>query len=81
MLCVNLGTVDGLLLWHGPYPNPLWPSPCTFPAQIRCWKNAFWFVTLLYPRCAMTALQLFGLQKVDEGWYLSVDFSIMVSNT
>ncbi|EFN55637.1 hypothetical protein CHLNCDRAFT_133816 [Chlorella variabilis] len=46
--------------------------------KIRCWKNAFWFVTLLYPRCAMTALQLFGWKKLDVGTFLKADFSIMV---
>ncbi|KAL4457343.1 hypothetical protein ABPG75_012208 [Micractinium tetrahymenae] len=46
--------------------------------KIRCWKNAFWFVTLLYPRCAMTALQLFGWQTLESGTYLKADYSIMV---
>ena len=42
----------------------------------RCYKNAFWFVTLLYPRCSMTALQLFSTQTLDSGTYLRSDFSI-----
>ena len=42
----------------------------------RCWKNSFWFVTLLYPRCSMTALQLFSTQTLDSGVYLRSDFSI-----
>lgn len=46
------------------------PRPCAAPARR--------FVTLLYPRTAMTALQLFGLQKLDNCWYLQVDYSIMV---
>eukprot|EP00887_Chlorella_sp_A99_P008033 scaffold12.g8033.t1 len=43
-----------------------------------CWKNAFWLVTLLYPRCAMTALQLFGVQDIDGTSYLKADFSVVV---
>jgi hypothetical protein len=35
-------------------------------------------VTLLYPRCAMTALQLFSTQKLDTGTYLVSDYSILV---
>ena len=46
--------------------------------KIRCWKNAFWLVTLLYPRSSMTALQMFGTQRLDIGTYLTADYSIQV---
>jgi hypothetical protein len=46
--------------------------------KIRCWKNAFWLVTLLYPRASMTALQMFGTQTMDIGTYLTADYSIQV---
>ena len=48
--------------------------------KTRCWKNAFWLLTLLYPRSSMTALQMFALQKLDTGTYLTADFSIRVRN-
>jgi len=48
--------------------------------KTRCWKNAFWLLTLLYPRSSMTALQMFSLQKLDTGTYLTADFSIKVRN-
>lgn len=50
-----------------------------FPCS--CWKNAFWLITLLYPRSALTALQLFGWQRFDTGTYLKADYSIMVRLT
>lgn len=46
--------------------------------QQRCWKNAFWLLTLLYPRASSTALQLFAVQRLDTGTYLAADFSILV---
>lgn len=46
--------------------------------KVRCWKNSFWLVTLLYPRSSMTALQMFGTQKLDVGTYLTADYSILV---
>jgi len=46
--------------------------------RIRCWKNAFWLVTLLYPRASFTALQMFGTQTMDIGTYLTADYSIQV---
>lgn len=42
----------------------------------RCYKNAFWFVTLLYPRCAQTSMQMFATQTLDVGTYLKADYSI-----
>ncbi len=33
----------------------------------RCWKNAFWLVTLLYPRCSTTALEMFSYNNLDIG--------------
>ena len=33
-------------------------------------------MTLLYPRCSMTALQLFATQTLDSGTYLRSDYSI-----
>ncbi|KAK9867386.1 hypothetical protein WJX84_004228 [Apatococcus fuscideae] len=44
----------------------------------RCWKNGFWFTTLLYPSCSRQALQLFSLITVDIGIYLKADVSILV---
>jgi hypothetical protein len=46
--------------------------------KTRCWKNAFWFLTLLYPGASLTALQMFGTTKLDIGTFLTADFSIMV---
>lgn len=42
----------------------------------RCYKNAFWFVTLLYPRCAQTSMQMFATQSLDVGTFLKADYSI-----
>ena len=53
-------------------------NPAADPRRNRCWKNSFWLVTLLYPRCAMTALKLFSTQKLDTGTYLVSDYSILV---
>lgn len=44
----------------------------------RCWKNGFWFTTLLYPRCSQTALQLFSLITVDIGIFLKADVTVLV---
>lgn len=44
----------------------------------RCWKNAFWLVTLLYPRAAQAALQVFSLQRLDVGTFLAADLSVLV---
>jgi len=49
-----------------------------YELKIRCWKNSFWLVTLLYPRCSMTALQMFGTQTLDIGTFLTADYSIQV---
>ena len=38
----------------------------------------FYLVTLVYPRCAQTCLQLFSFTKLDVGTYLSADFTILV---
>ena len=46
--------------------------------RCRCWKNGFWFTTLLYPSCSRQALQLFSLITVDIGIYLKADVSILV---
>jgi hypothetical protein len=46
--------------------------------QARCWKNAFWLLTLLYPRAAQTALQLFSLQRLNVGTFLAADLRILV---
>ena len=50
-------------------------SPC------RCYKNVFYLVTLVYPRCAQTCLQLFSVTKLDIGSFLSADFTILVRDT
>lgn len=47
----------------------------------RCYKNAFWFVTLLYPRCAQTSMQMFATQTLDVGTYLKADYSIATRNS
>lgn len=44
----------------------------------RCYKNVFYLVTLVYPRCAQTCLQLFSVTKLDIGSFLSADFTITV---
>lgn len=46
--------------------------------KIRCWKNAFWLLTLMYPGCSMTALQMFATVALDIGTFLKADLSIMV---
>ena len=50
-------------------------TPC------RCYKNVFYLVTLVYPRCAQTCLQLFSVTKLDIGSFLSADFTILVRDT
>ena len=47
----------------------------------RCYKNVFYLVTLVYPRCAQTCLQLFSVTKLDVGSFLSADFTITVRDT
>ena len=52
----------------------------TLPVSIlapRCFKNAFWIVSLLYPNISQTALQLFLKQKLDIGTYLRTDYQIL----
>eukprot|EP00884_Botryococcus_braunii_P002827 jgi/Botrbrau1/12545/Bobra.0169s0084.1 len=44
----------------------------------RCYKNMFWLVSLVYPKCAQVALQFFSVDKLDLGWYLGSDYSIVV---
>lgn len=44
----------------------------------RCYKNIFYLITLVYPRCAQTCLQLFSYMKLDVGTYLYADFTILV---
>ena len=41
----------------------------------------FYLVTLVYPRCAQTCLQLFSYMKLDIGTYLYSDFTILVRDT
>ena len=41
----------------------------------------FYLVTLVYPRCAQTCLQLFSVTKLDVGSFLSADFTILVRDT
>ena len=50
-------------------------------AACRCYKNIFYLVTLVYPRCAQTCLQLFSYMKLDIGTYLYSDFTILVRDT
>ena len=56
-------------------PNPV---PIIHARPRRCWKNGFWLVTLLYPRCAMTALQLFSWAGVNGVIYLRIDYRVVV---
>ena len=51
------------------------------PCCRRCYKNAFWFVTLLYPRCAQTSMQMFATQTLDVGTFLKADYSISTHTT
>lgn len=44
----------------------------------RCYKNVFYLITLVYPRCAQTCLQLFASRKLDIGTYLAADYNIVV---
>ena len=46
-------------------------------ARCRCWKNAFWLVTLLYPRCSMTALEMFSYTDLDIGRCARCDLSLL----
>lgn len=46
--------------------------------QSRCWRNAFWLVTLLYPRAAQSALQLFSLARLNVDTFLSADMGVLV---
>ena len=46
--------------------------------KMRCWKNSFWLITLIYPASCFVALEMFGLQKIEEDTYLTADFSIIV---
>ncbi len=41
----------------------------------------FWLVSLVYPRCAQTALQMFSVQKLDVGTFLRADYSILIRTT
>ena len=60
------------------------PAKCAYAYQAgervlacRCFKNAFWIVSLLYPNISQTALQLFLKQKLDIGTYLRTDYQIL----
>ena len=46
--------------------------------RARCWRNAFWLATLLYPRAAQAALQFFSLTRLNTGTYLGADLGILV---
>jgi len=48
--------------------------------KVRCWKNCFWLITLLYPASCLVALEMFATQTLDIGTYLSADFSIKVKD-
>ena len=47
--------------------------------KIRCYKNAYWIITLLYPGACFVALQMFAKKKLDIGTFLSADLSIKVT--
>ncbi len=63
-----------------PPPTPPLSRAARIAAAVRerCWRNAFWLVTLLYPRAAQAALQLFSLTKLNTGTYLGADLGILV---
>lgn len=46
--------------------------------RLRCYKNAYWIITLLYPGTCFVALQMFARRKLDIGTFLSADLSIRV---
>jgi len=48
--------------------------------KVRCYKNAYWIITLLYPGACFVALQMFARKKLDIGTYLSADLSIKVAD-
>ena len=48
--------------------------------RFRCYKNAYWLITLLYPGACFVALQMFSREKLDTGTYLTADLSIKVSD-
>ena len=59
-------------------------GPCPHAALVpvhRCYKNIFYLVTQVYPRCAQTCLQLFSYKKLDIGTFLYADFTILVRDT
>ena len=62
-----------------PPPSPL-PRAARLAAAVqeRCWRNAFWLVTLLYPRAAQAALQLFSLTRLNTGTFLGADLGVLV---
>lgn len=61
-------------------PAPPLPRAARIGAAVqeRCWRNALWLVTLLYPRAAQAALQLFSLIRLNTGTYLGADLGILV---
>lgn len=46
--------------------------------QLRCYKNAYWLLTLVYPGACLVALQMFARERLDIGTYLSSDLSLKV---
>jgi len=48
--------------------------------KIRCYKNAYWLITLLYPSTCFLALQMFSWETLDVGTFLTTDFSIKIRN-
>lgn len=47
--------------------------------QRRCYKNAYWLMTLLYPGACLVALRMFARERLDIGTFLSSDLSLKVS--
>jgi len=47
--------------------------------QRRCYKNAYWLLTLLYPGACLVALQMFAKERLDIGTFMSSDLSLKVS--
>jgi predicted outer membrane repeat protein len=46
--------------------------------QLRCYKNAYWLLTLVYPGACLVALQMFARERLDIGTFLSSDLSLKV---
>ncbi len=60
------------------YPEGSKLSTWLVSLQLRCYKNAFWLLTLVYPGACLVALQMFARERLDIGTFLSSDLSLKV---